>query len=160
MNAVIQAADGAESRPVFDWQRMAVEPLSSGWSAPEAFFAILVSAATCDGELHRLEHETMLAMVHRSRAMRAMTAEDVTQVNMRVVQKFRESPDTALEAACKALPREMRLPTFAQAIDIAMADGDLSQAEAAMLNTLAAHLELAPADVQRVGEVIILKNRV
>lgn len=150
----------AAARPVFDWARMAAPTETKGWSAPEGFFAILFSAVTCDGELDRLEQEGLLALVHRSRALKAMTAEDLAALNTRVVAKLRESPAEALEAACKALPNEMRLPAFAQALDLILADGDLSQPEAAMLNALASHLDLPAQDVKRVAEIIILKNRV
>lgn len=160
MGVQFEAAEGGQAHPVFDWAGMAAKADRARWTPAEAFFAVLIAAATCDGRLDRHEHETMLALVHRCRLVRAMREEDITKLNASVVQKFRDAPDTALNEACSALPYEIRLPTFAQAMDIILADGNLSQPEAALLNALVAHLELATQDVQRVAEVIMLKNRV
>jgi hypothetical protein len=58
------------------------------------------------------------------------------------------------------LPPALRLPVFAQALDIILADGDLTQRESAFLNRLAASLQLSEPDVRRIADVIVLKNTV
>ena len=54
---------------------------------------------------------------------------------------------------------EMRLSTFAHALDLALADGELTADEADYLNTLILYLELDRDDVERVADVIVLKNQ-
>jgi len=58
-----------------------------------------------------------------------------------------------------ALPEEMRLTAFANALDLVLADGQLSEDEADFLNTLILHLQLNGADVERIADIILLKNR-
>ena len=48
-----------------------------GWTIPEAFIAILFAAVTCDGEIASVEHEELLALVHRSRALKTLTTEQL-----------------------------------------------------------------------------------
>ena len=149
---------GAER--VFDWPRM-LETTSEApaWSLAEAFFAVLLSAAVCDGAVQPIEQETLLALVHRSRALKALSKDDLAALNVSVVEKLRSASEDGLARACAALPADLRLPIFAHALDIVLADGELTNAEAALLNALAAHMSLAPADVERIAEIIILKNR-
>ncbi|MBL8551362.1 MAG: TerB family tellurite resistance protein [Hyphomonadaceae bacterium] len=145
-----------------DWARMAREAAqqkaSASWSVPEAYFALLFTAATCDGELAPAEHETLLALVHRSRALKSLTAQEQAAINAAVVERL-QNEDNGMAAACAALPTDMRLPAFAQALDLILADGELKPAEASYLNQLVAYLELAREDVQRVAEIMMLKNK-
>jgi uncharacterized tellurite resistance protein B-like protein len=133
---------------------------NSSWTPQEALFAVLFSAAVCDGGLDRIEQETLLALIHRSRALKALGDEELEDINASVSAKLHGREDEALEEACKALPPAPRLPLFALALDIILADGDLTQQEAAFLNRLAAGLQLSESDVRRVADIIILKNTV
>lgn len=155
------AAPAAQQDTYLDWVRMAQSARAHApeWSVAEAYFAVLFAAATCDGTLGREEQETLLALVHRSRALKALSTEDLAAVNTAVVERLRQGGDEALANACTALPANLRLPTFAQALDIILCDGELVRAEAAFLNKLVADLQLARADVERVADVLLLKNR-
>ena len=128
------------------------------WTVPEAFFAVLFAAATCDGELAGEEHEEMLALVHRSRALKTLSATQLVDINATIVARLREDPQ-ALKQACAALPQDMRLPVFAHALDLVLADGELRADEADFLNTLILQLGLNGGDVERIADVIVLKNR-
>ena len=150
-----------ETQPAFDWAGWtnASGPKSS-WTPQEALFAVLFFATVSDGGLDRIEQETLLALVHRSRALKTLGDEELENLNASVSAKLHGREDEALEEACQALPSPLRLPLFAQALDIVLADGDLTQKESAFLNRLAAYLQLVEADVRRIADVIILKNTV
>jgi uncharacterized tellurite resistance protein B-like protein len=150
-----------ETEPVFDWPRLlrASDP-AHAWSPQEALFCVLFCACVCDGGLERIEQETLLALIHRSRALKALGEEELEDLNGAVSAKLHGREDEALGEACQALPPALRLPLFAQALDIILSDGDLTQKESAFLNRLAAYLHLAEADIRRVAEVISLKNTV
>jgi len=154
---------GADDRQAlfFDWARMAntAEGKRAGWSEATAYFAVLFAAATCDGKLAREEHEAMLAMTHRARVLKDLSQDQLAALNTFVVDRFREEGEAALVNACAALSAEMRLPVFAQALDIIVCDGALSTEESAYLNRLVAALRLGRADVERVADVIFVKNR-
>ena len=150
-----------ETRTVFDWPSMikrsaAVPP----WALQEAVFAVMFAAATCDGRLSGTERELLLSLVHRSRALRSLGHDTIERFNASIVRRLEIGGRDALAEACSAIPLELRLPLFAQSLDIVLADGELTQEEAAFLNAIARYLELSETDVRRVADVIILKNRV
>lgn len=128
------------------------------WSVPEAFVAVLLAAVISDGEISAAEHEEILALVHRSRALKTLTPEQLGDVNVRVLERLRTSDD-ALAAACRALPEEMRAPAFAHALDLVLADGELNEDEADFLNALILALGLDGKQVEHIADVIVLKNR-
>lgn len=145
----------------FDWAALLAPdaPRSpAGWTVPEAFVAILFAAVTCDGEIAAVEHEELLALVHRSRALKSLSVRDLSAINVKVAGRLRDEPG-ALRAACAALPEDMRLPVFAHALDLILADGELTIDEADFLNALILNLDLAREDVARISDVIVMKNR-
>ncbi len=131
---------------------------AADWSIPEAFLTILFSAVTCDGELAAVEHEELLALAHRSRALKTLTTRQLSDLNIKIVERLRRS-DTALRDACAVLPDDMRSPVFAHALDLVLADGELNEDEADFLNGLILSLRLDGEDVERIAAVIELKNR-
>lgn len=128
------------------------------WSIPEAFLAVLFGAVTCDGELAAVEHEELLALVHRSRALKTLSTRQLSDLNIKILERMRGS-DTVLRDACAALPEEMSAPLFAHALDLILADGEFGEDEADFLNGLILNLNLDREDVERIATVIELKNR-
>lgn len=152
-----QSSEGA----MLDWSSLLAPEAprtAEGWTIPEAFVAVLFAAVTCDGELAAVEHEELMALVHRSRALKSLTSQQLVDINVKVAARLRDS-DTALREACEALPEDMRLPLFAHALDLILADGELMVDEADFLNSLIQYLELGRDGVARVANVISLKNR-
>jgi tellurite resistance protein len=145
-----------------DWSRLietrAMAP-EHAWSAPEAFLCLLLAAAVCDGEFSADERDLVRMLAHRSRGLKALTLEQLDALQSIVADRLAAERNLTIEAACAALPAEVRLPAFAHALDIALADGELSASEAELLDTLAQRLDLAAADVRRVADVILLKNQ-
>ena len=164
MSEFFAANLGAPPKNVLDWSSLiGVSRLTLGkeavaWSKEEAFLAVLFAAATCDGRLSSEEHEELLALVHRSRVLKVLSTDQLATINVTIALRLRDT-DTALRDACVALPEEMRPTAFAQALDLVLADGQLSEDEADFLNTLILHMQLSGADVERIADVILLKNR-
>ena len=128
------------------------------WSAPEAFFAILYSAVVCDGEVMQVEREELLALAHRSRGLRSLSPNELAELNASVSRRLAES-DLALRQACEALPEEMRLPAFTHALDLALADGELTIDESDFINTIIRSMNLDRDEVRRVADAMLIKNR-
>jgi uncharacterized tellurite resistance protein B-like protein len=152
---------GARQENALDWSRLLARQEAGAresWTIPEAFVAVLFAATTCDGELSEVEHEELLALVHRSRALKSLSRNELAEINTTVVARLRDA-DTALQEACKALPEEMRLPLFAHALDLVLADGELTQEEAEFLDSIVLYLGIDRDSVERVSNVIALKNR-
>lgn len=145
----------------FEWSGLfaqAEEP-DDPWTVPEAFFCILFTAVACDGDLGRLEQEELLALAHRSRALKALTITELGDVNASVAARMAARPEQALAEACAALPREMGASVLAHALDLVLCDGALAPAEAAFLNDLIAALGLDAETARRVADVMVLKNQ-
>lgn len=155
------AASLGREQNVLDWSRLLAPEAprtQAGWSTPEAFVAVLLAAVTCDGDLAAIEHEELLALAHRSRALMSLTTRQLSELNVKVIGRLRDEEE-ALAQACAAIPEEMRLSLFAHALDLVLADGDLNQDEADFLNALILNLNLDRDGVERVADVITLKNR-
>jgi tellurite resistance protein len=154
---------GAASPNIFhDWPAQ-VEARASkretAWSAPEAFLCILVGAGVCDREFADDERELVRLIAHRSRGLKSLTPQQLDALQWLVVDRLEAGLDQALEAACASLPDEIKLPAFAQALDIALMDGALNAAEAAYLDRLVSLLDLDPALSRPVANAIVIKNR-
>lgn len=164
MSEFFAANLGTPPKNVLDWSSLAgVSKLTPGvdapaWSAEQAYAAVLFAAATCDGKLSTEEYEELLALVHRSRVLKVFSPQQLGAINVVIAARLRDT-DTALRDACFALPEDMRLTAFANALDLVLADGQLSEDEADFLNTLILHMQLSGADVERIADIILLKNR-
>jgi hypothetical protein len=154
---------GAPSSNIFhDWPAQVearAAKRQTAWSAPEAFLCILVGAGVCDRTFTEDERELVRLIAHRSRGLKTLTPEQLDALQWLVVDRLEAGIDQALEAACAALPDEIKLPAFAQALDIALMDGALNAAEAAYLDRLVALLDLDPALSRPVANAIVIKNR-
>jgi tellurite resistance protein len=158
LGAPRQNASGGDA---IDWRRLVEQsraPSREEWTVPEAFVAVLFAAATCDGDLAREEHEELLALTHRSRALKSLSPAQLNEINVTIVNRLRADSEGALADACAALPAEMRLSAFAHALDLVLADGALSAQEADLLNDLVTLMRLDPAEVERIAQVLVLKN--
>lgn len=156
----VTGAIGAKGQhPEEDFQAMLKAKHGPGdWSIPEAFLAILFVAVTCDGEVAAIEHETLLALAHRSRALKTLSAAQLGQLNVQILERMRRGEKVLIDA-CAVLPKEMGLPVFAHAFDLVLADSELNEDEADFLNSLILGLDLHRDDINPIVEVIALKNR-
>ena len=153
---IFRAAEG--ERSPFDIEKLSdkFRRRNTGWSIPEAYLAILVSAGMADGNLHPQEAEEIRNVVARSRALRSLSPAQLSAANT-VVNERLQSRREALEEACHTLPADMCLSVFAHAADLVLADGALTQTEADFLERLTRFMEIADENAQRVLEVLLLK---
>ncbi|MGD2132290.1 MAG: tellurite resistance TerB family protein [Maricaulaceae bacterium] len=149
-----------DSKTPFDLKRLSdkFRHRNTGWSIPEAFLAVLLSAATVDGDFAADEREAILALSHRSRVLNALPPEELAAINDVVNERMENRPE-ALEEACQTLPADMCLPVFAHCVDIVLADGELLKSEADFLEGLIPLLDLDSDHAQRVMEVLLLMNQ-
>ena len=152
-------APAAGAKNPFAWSSMISEPPEAeAWSVPEAFVTVLLAAVTCDGEMAAVEHEELLALAHRSRALKSLSINQLSALNVKAVARLRDQAG-ALADACAALPADARPSVFAHALDLVLADGELTVDEADFLNALILNLKLDRDDVAKIADVMVLKNR-
>tara|TARA_R110001599_G_scaffold39343_10_gene120231 strand:- start:1742 stop:2263 length:522 start_codon:yes stop_codon:yes gene_type:complete len=131
---------------------------STDWNIPEAYMALILSAAFSDGELAPEERQEIAALVMRSRTMKRLDQSELAKVNATVNERLQSRPD-GLKEACNSLPSDMRLSVFAHCVDIVLADGELRQSEADFLNKITSLLRLDADKAKQVLTVVMLKNR-
>lgn len=158
--STLGARGSAREKKPLAWESLVAErgPPDATVSMPEAFITVLLAAVTCDGRMASVEHEELLALVHRSRALKSLSNAQLTEINIKAMACLRDQPD-ALSAACAALPEDMRPSLFAHALDLVLADGELTIEEADFLNALILNLKLSREVVAKISDVIVLKNQ-
>ncbi len=122
----------------------------------DAVMAVLLLARTCDGRLPPREEEAFLSKIKRSRVFRALGERGLRDLERSVANRLNE---ISLPQACAAVPPDLRAPLFAHAFELLLADGDLNEAEADFTNALILALDLTRTDVERIVDVITMKNR-
>lgn len=147
----------AEKKP-FDAAKLAdrYRFRATDWTIPEAYLAVLLSAAMADGAFDGLERDSILLAARRSRALATLSPAELAATNDSVIHRLQSRAD-ALREACDTLPREMALSVFAHAVDLILADGDLVKVEAEFLDSLSALLEIERDAATRVLEVLLVK---
>lgn len=122
----------------------------------EAIVAVLLMAMVSDRRVRPLEDEVLHAALKRSRTLACLSEKDLRALEARVASGLAE---TTIGAAAAQIPEELRLPLFAQAIDLLLADGELGEAEADFVNGLIMHLNINREDAEPVLEVLAVKAR-
>ncbi|MFT3727238.1 MAG: TerB family tellurite resistance protein [Terricaulis sp.] len=148
----------AENNSPFNVDRLAdrFKYQDTGWSIPEAILCILFSAAMADGSFAEEEQAQVQLIARRSRALRALSPQDLATTNNTVNQRMAQNRNS-LQEACKTLPADMCLPYFAHCVDIVLSDGQLAQTETDFLHALIPMLDIDEAHARRVMEVLLLK---
>lgn len=122
----------------------------------EAIMAVLFMARTSDGRVPVREDESFLSKIKRSRTLRPLGERGLIALESSVANRLSK---ISLQEACGAVPLELRAPLFAHAFDLLLADGELNEAEADFTNALILALGLNRTDVERIADVIALKNQ-
>lgn len=149
-----------EQKSAFDLEKLSdrFRHRNTGWTIPEAFLCLLLSAAMADGNVDQEEASTIQTLARRSRALSALSPQDLANAN-NVVNERMGNRSNALEEACGTLPADMCLPVFAHCVEIILSDGELLTSEAQWLQSLIPLLDLNPDEARRVMEVLLLKGQ-
>lgn len=128
-------------------------------SPEEAFAAILVTTMASDGHLSHDEIQAVGATLNRLKLFREMRGSQIERLIERVFALLDELGGPELvEQACTALPEELRMPTFINAVDLVFADGEVGDEEEAVIEDLVTHLNLDAGSVAAIVDVMRLKN--
>ncbi|MBZ8180873.1 tellurite resistance TerB family protein [Oscillatoria salina] len=126
----------------------------------EAFLAIVLIVVAADGYLAN-DEITLLNTVLRRMQMYRSYSGDVMQ---RMFDKLsgilrREGSEVLFNAAIASLPHDLYDTTFAIATDLVLADGNVSKEEEALLGSLSRALSIPQATVDKIIEVMLIKNK-
>ena len=126
----------------------------------EAFAAIVLLVVAADGYLAQEEVSLLNTVFGRMRLFRSYSR-DVVQ---RMLDKLcgtlqRQGGRAVFDAALASLPHDLYDTTFAIATDLALADGEVSKEEEALLEDLAKALEIPEATIGQIINVMLIKNK-
>jgi uncharacterized tellurite resistance protein B-like protein len=132
---------------------------STQWSVPEAVAAVLVSAMLSDGEVSAGEAKWTNYELPSLRIFQSLGPDEFRAMTRSVFEEGRRvGAEALLAAAALAVPPELRAFTFANAVDLVLADEDVPEAERAFIDQVGATLGVEPDLARRIIEVLVVKH--
>jgi uncharacterized tellurite resistance protein B-like protein len=124
----------------------------------DAFFAILYSCMSADGNV---DDEEINALVALSQQKAFFRGHDIVNIYRRIAPKVIALGDMkqAVSMAAPQIPGELREMLFANCVDFSASDGHVGAAEQGMLEHLQGALELDPQRCMTIIEIILIKNK-
>ncbi len=126
----------------------------------DAFIALFIAAMSANDNVSAAEGARAHHLIWSMKRFRRKSGETVG----REIERMRElvathGHGTVIAAAARAIPARLRLPAFALATDLLLADGTIERAEGRFLDTLAEDLGLDRVEARQVIDVMLIKNR-
>ncbi|MCC0176323.1 tellurite resistance TerB family protein [Waterburya agarophytonicola K14] len=126
----------------------------------ESFAAIMLCAVSVDGHMAETELQNLMTTLQRTKLFKDKTkASIINTLNklLRIIKTY--DVDTLLQLALPNLPEYLNETVFALATDITLADGAMFEEELSMLSKLSDCLSIPEDKVDRITEVIMIKNK-
>ncbi|MBD1911482.1 MULTISPECIES: tellurite resistance TerB family protein [unclassified Leptolyngbya] len=142
---------------VLDAQQSSVQAVLS---PAEAFAAITLAAIASDGHLSEQELNGLITALNRMRLYRSYTGDTMRQMFDKLFGILKhDGVGVLFNAAQDLLPKELQEAAFAVAVDLLMADGQVSPEEKAFLEQLYNTLNIPEEKANKIIEVMAIKNR-
>jgi len=130
-------------------------------TAEQAFAGILLSVISVDGQVTSEETSDFNATLQRANLMRKVTNNEFNNMMKELQRLLRKSGPKDLVTACaEFLPTELANGTFAYACDLVFSDGDAAEEEQKLLDHIKKELNIEDSLAYKVGEVLLIKNRI
>jgi uncharacterized tellurite resistance protein B-like protein len=126
----------------------------------EAFAGIMLIVVAADGYLAEDEITLLNTVLGRMRMYRSYSGDVMRRMfdNLCGILR-REGNNALLNAALATLPHDLYETTFAIATDLVLADGTVAPEEEELLGSLCRALQLPQDQVNKIIEVMMIKNR-
>lgn len=126
----------------------------------EGFAALMLLVVASDGYLADSEMRLLNAAFNRMQLFRSYS-EDVM---LRMIDNLcgilrRNGSKVLFDAAISTLPHDLHDTAFVIATDLVLSDGEVSEEEEALLNSLCRALDLPDNFVNQVIQVMLIKNK-
>jgi uncharacterized membrane protein YebE (DUF533 family) len=126
----------------------------------EAYMAVILCAAECDGHISDSETRNITLGMMRMKLYETYTEQKRLAVYDECTRLIkREGAEPLLQRAAAILPDELRLTAFANACDLILADGIVEEREKQYLDLLLTSLKLDQETGINIVEVMLIKNR-
>lgn len=126
----------------------------------EGFAGILLGASACDGHIAEEEVQSLFTQMARMKMYQRYNDKNwSTLINRLLGLLKRKGVDELLDQSVRALPTELRATAFANACDIALADGVVEEDEKEFLHNLWGKLGLPDDEAMAIVRVMVIKNK-
>jgi uncharacterized tellurite resistance protein B-like protein len=126
----------------------------------EAFAAIMLLAIAADGHLSNDEINLLNSTLGRMKLFRSYSWDVMRRMFDNLCGTLRnEGAQVLFGAAMATLPHDLYETVFAVATDLILADGQVSEEEEQLLGSLCRALEIPQEQVNKIIEVMLIKNR-
>ncbi|WP_026079615.1 tellurite resistance TerB family protein [Spirulina subsalsa] len=126
----------------------------------EGFAAIMLLVVAADGYLADDEVSLLNTTLGRMKLYRSYSVDVMRRMfdNIGGILR-REGADALFNAAIATLPHDLYDTAFAIATDLVLADGQVSQEEEDLLGSLCRALDLPSETVEKIIQVMLIKNK-
>lgn len=129
------------------------------WSVPEAVAGVLMSAMMSDGEVSPGEASWTNYELPAMRVFRSLGPDEFRALTRGVFEEAqRVGAEALLAAAAPAVPAELRACTFANAVDLVLADDEVSALERGFIDKVRAALDVDADQARTIIEVLVVKH--
>ena len=129
-------------------------------NSAEAFAAISLIAVAADGYITASESKAITTTFSRMQLFTDYSEKKMhTMVDQLLNQIRDQGSDALLTAALEKLPKDLRETAFAVVTDITLADGEISEEEESLLNSLYSSLEISEETANKIIDVMVIKNK-
>jgi tellurite resistance protein len=126
----------------------------------EAFAAIVLVSVAIDGYLADDELQVMLASLSRMHLFRSYPSEVMRKMFDKMCGIIsRQGFESLLKTAIASLPHDLYDTAFAVAVDLILADGEVTEEEENLIHYLWASLGIADETARHIVSVMIIKNK-
>lgn len=127
----------------------------------QAVIAVLIAAMDANQHVSREEAWRAHHLIWSMRRFRRQPGEKVDRLIGVVRDRMqRFGPSVVLDEAALTLDARLRLPVFAVAVDLMLADAALERSERTFIKRLGATLDIRPRDADAIVRAMLMKNDV
>jgi tellurite resistance protein len=126
----------------------------------EAFAGVLVAASGCDGHIADEEVNNLVTCLVRMKLYQRANGRNFQQILNKASGILKKKGATTLVDICaEALPKELAITAFVNAVDIVLADGVVEPDERAFIEHLARALKINGDQAKLIASVMVSKNK-
>ena len=129
-------------------------------SPAESFAGVMLATIAADGYLANEEVQTLVTTLNKMKLFQSYPSDHVSRMINKLMKIIEtQSTESLLNVAVSSLPEYLHETVFAVATDLILSDGEVSDEEEAVLSKLCNSLNISRDTVNKIIEVMIIKNK-
>ena len=129
-------------------------------SPAESFAGVMLTTIAADGYIANEEIQNLVATLNRMKLFQNYPSDHVSRMLNKLARIIEvENIDSLLNISVQCLPEYLHETVFAVATDLILSDGEVSEKEEYLLSKLCNNLSISRDKVNKIIEVMIIKNK-